>query len=89
MQATLDIQRDHVALIRQAMKRLRKNGVLLFSTNLRNFKLDETSIAALEITDINRETLPRDFERNPKIHHCWEFRHRRKTVLSLKNTDDK
>ncbi|MFP4611712.1 MAG: bifunctional 23S rRNA (guanine(2069)-N(7))-methyltransferase RlmK/23S rRNA (guanine(2445)-N(2))-methyltransferase RlmL [Thiohalophilus sp.] len=84
MQTTLDIQRDHVALIRQAMKRLRKNGVLLFSTNLRNFKLDETSLAALEITDINRETLPRDFERNPRIHHCWEFRYRHKPVLSLK-----
>lgn len=88
MQTNLDIQRDHSWLIRQCMKRLRKEGVLLFSTNLRNFKLDETALAALEITDIHRDTLPRDFERNPKIHHCWEFRHRRKSVLSLKQVDN-
>ncbi|MDR9436298.1 MAG: bifunctional 23S rRNA (guanine(2069)-N(7))-methyltransferase RlmK/23S rRNA (guanine(2445)-N(2))-methyltransferase RlmL [Thiohalophilus sp.] len=84
MQTNLDIQRDHVWLIRQCMKRLRKDGILLFSTNLRNFKLDEEALATLEITDIHRQTLPRDFERNPKIHHCWEFRHRHKPVLSLK-----
>lgn len=84
MQGTLDIQRDHVKLIRQCMKRLRKDGVLLFSTNLRNFRLDSEALSTLDIRDIQRETLPRDFERNPKIHYCWEFRHRSKPVLSLK-----
>lgn len=84
MQGTLDIQRDHVKLIRQCMKHLKKDGVLLFSTNLRNFRLDDEALSTLDIRDIQRETLPRDFERNPKIHYCWEFRHRNKPVLSLK-----
>ena len=26
--------------------------------------------------DISAETLPRDFARNPRIHRCWQIRHR-------------
>jgi len=84
MSGSLDIQRDHVMLVRQCMKLLRKNGLLIFSNNLRNFKLDQESLSSLAITDISKATLPRDFERNPKIHHCWEIRHSSKPVLSLK-----
>lgn len=84
MDRTLDIQRDHVMLIRQCMKLLRKDGLLIFSNNLRNFKLDEEALFSLEVTNISKATLPRDFERNPKIHHCWEIRHRKKATLSLK-----
>ncbi len=84
MDRTLDIQRDHVMLIRQCMKLLRKDGLLIFSNNLRNFKLDEEALSSLEVTNISKAILPRDFERNPKIHHCWEIRHRKKATLTLK-----
>ena len=40
MTDTLDIQRDHVALINAAMRLLNPDGVLYFSTNFRQFKLD-------------------------------------------------
>ncbi len=74
MEHTWDVQRDHVKVIRQCMKLLTKDGVLIFSTNFRKFKLDGKALADLAIEDISRRTLPQDFARNPKIHHCWLLR---------------
>jgi 23S rRNA (guanine2445-N2)-methyltransferase / 23S rRNA (guanine2069-N7)-methyltransferase len=71
MEGVFDIQRDHVALINHAANLLTEEGVLLFSTNRRDFKLDASALAHLTIKDISRATLPMDFERNPKIHYCW------------------
>lgn len=71
MAGTLDIQRDHVALVRAALKLLAANGTLIFSNNLQRFKMDLAALADLDVTDITHTTLPKDFERNPKIHNCW------------------
>jgi 23S rRNA (guanine2445-N2)-methyltransferase / 23S rRNA (guanine2069-N7)-methyltransferase len=71
MKATLDIQRDHVGLIRKCLKLLAPQGALVFSTNHRKFRLDRDALEDCTITDLNRQTLPRDFERNPRIHCCW------------------
>jgi len=76
MQQTLDIQRDHEGLIRQAMSLLARDGLLLFSTNRRGFKLAEATLQSFSALDITRSTIPEDFKRNPKIHRCWEIRHR-------------
>lgn len=75
MQQTLDIQRDHAPLITQAMQLLAADGLLLFSTNRRGFKLDVDLGSSFDIEEISRATIPEDFKRNPKIHRCWEFRH--------------
>ena len=71
---TFDVQRDHVALIRDAAALLEPDGVLVFSTNLRTFKLDEGALDGLAIVDITAETIPPDFERTPRIHHCFVVR---------------
>ncbi len=71
MEGTLDIQRDHVTLIQQAMMLLNPGGQLVFSNNLRKFKLDKDALDDLSIEDITRKTMPRDFERNTKIHQAW------------------
>jgi len=76
MQATFDVQRDHVDLITKTAKLLTADGVLLFSNNLRHFKMDKDAMPDLIIEDITRATLPKDFERNPRIHNCWKIRHR-------------
>lgn len=74
MEDTLDVQRDHVRLIEQAMTLLKPGGQLLFSTNLRQFKLDQSAFSDdWTMTDITRKTLPKDFERSPKIHQAWWF----------------
>ncbi|GAC25828.1 23S rRNA (guanine2445-N2)-methyltransferase [Paraglaciecola mesophila KMM 241] len=73
MDTTWDVQRDHVALLRNAVKCLRLGGEIMFSNNLRQFKLDEEGVSKLGLTiqDITQKTLPEDFKRNPKIHGCW------------------
>lgn len=70
-----DVQRDHVRLLELAMRRLAPGGLLIFSTNFRKFVLDESLGQHFAIRDISRETIPLDFERNSRIHQCWEFRH--------------
>lgn len=73
MDDTLDIQRDHVALISDAAVLLEPGGTLLFSTNYRRFKIDRAGLAPLKTEDITRQTLPQDFARNPKIHQCFRI----------------
>jgi 23S rRNA (guanine2445-N2)-methyltransferase / 23S rRNA (guanine2069-N7)-methyltransferase len=73
MKSVFDVQRDHVMLIRNCMKILEPDGVLIFSNNLRKFRMDVDALSAFSIEDISRKTLPKDFERNPRIHNCWKI----------------
>lgn len=71
----LDIQRDHVRLIDDAVKLLAPEGILYFSNNLRSFKLDDALAERYQVKDISAQSVPEDF-RNKKIHQCWEIRRR-------------
>ena len=72
MEGVLDVQRDHVALIRGCMELLAPGGELLFSTNLRTFRLD-AALADLPMHEISAQTVPPDF-RNRRIHRCWRIK---------------
>lgn len=76
MRTTFDVQRDHVRLIELAMALLAPDGLLIFSNNFRGFKIDRERLAAYRIDDISAATIPQDFARNPRIHVCFEIRHR-------------
>jgi 23S rRNA (guanine2445-N2)-methyltransferase / 23S rRNA (guanine2069-N7)-methyltransferase len=76
MDREFDVQRDHVALIRTALLRLAPEGLLLFSTNFRKFKLETEALAELSVTDITSRTIPQDFARDQRVHHCYEIRWR-------------
>ncbi|MBP6597192.1 MAG: bifunctional 23S rRNA (guanine(2069)-N(7))-methyltransferase RlmK/23S rRNA (guanine(2445)-N(2))-methyltransferase RlmL [Arenimonas sp.] len=70
-----DTQRDHVRLLRACLSRLSPRGLLLFSNNFRRFKLDEAAVAEFATClEISPATIDPDFERNPRIHRCWELR---------------
>jgi 23S rRNA (guanine2445-N2)-methyltransferase / 23S rRNA (guanine2069-N7)-methyltransferase len=75
MQGTLDIQRDHAALLKSAVGCLRPGGILYFSNNLRSFKLDPAVAEFCRTEDISAGTLDQDFQRRRNIHHCWRIRH--------------
>lgn len=77
MTGTLDIQRDHPQLISEVAALLNEDGVLIFSTNFRKFKFERDALPNLSIEDITRRTIPRDFERDPKVHHCFRITARR------------
>jgi 23S rRNA (guanine2445-N2)-methyltransferase / 23S rRNA (guanine2069-N7)-methyltransferase len=75
MEGTLDTQRDHVALIRKAVALLEAGGTLFFSTNYQRFKLNREALRDLTVEDITRRTIPKDFERNPRVHQCFRITH--------------
>lgn len=62
MKDFLDIQRDHVTLINDALKALTPGGCLYFSTNYTKFQLDNEAIKAASVKDITKLTTPFDFE---------------------------
>ena len=75
MDESFDVQRDHTELVRAAMSHLRPGGVLYFSNNRRGFKLDESLQQVFSCKDITNATLDQDFQRNRKVHCCWEIAH--------------
>jgi 23S rRNA (guanine2445-N2)-methyltransferase / 23S rRNA (guanine2069-N7)-methyltransferase len=76
MAGVLDVQRDHVGLIRRCMALLRGGGRLVFSTNFTRFKLEPAASAEFRIEDIGSRTTPKDFERHARMHHCYLLTHR-------------
>jgi len=75
MDGVLDVQRDHVGMIRRALTLLRPGGRLVFSTNYSRFELDAGALADVGVEDISLRTIPKDFERHAKIHRCYVIRH--------------
>jgi 23S rRNA (guanine2445-N2)-methyltransferase / 23S rRNA (guanine2069-N7)-methyltransferase len=76
MTEDFDVQRDHVKLLNLARELLTPRGTIVFSNNYTRFKLDAAALAAFEIEDISRNTVPEDFIRNPRIHSCFLLRSR-------------
>jgi len=62
MEDVLDLQRDHVFLIRNCLRILSPGGKLFFSTNCRTFQLDAKALPEATIKDITRATTAFDFE---------------------------
>jgi 23S rRNA (guanine2445-N2)-methyltransferase / 23S rRNA (guanine2069-N7)-methyltransferase len=72
--ATFDVQRDHADLIQMTARRLlAPGGILLFATNLRNFRLDHTELRGLGVKDLSRATLAFDCERGANRHHVFQI----------------
>jgi len=72
----LDIQRDHAMLIDLCMKRLNADGLLIFSNNMRRFKMDDTVAEQFDVQDYSAQSLDKDFVRNTRIHQTWLIRAR-------------
>ncbi len=62
MEDFLDIQRDHVDLINDALNVLSPDGKLYFSTNFTKFIIEKDLINTDKIKDITKATTPFDFE---------------------------
>lgn len=75
MEDNFDVQQDHVELLQKTAALLEPDGVLIFSNNFRRFKLDTEALSNLHCEDITHRTIPKDFERNSKIHQCWKITH--------------
>lgn len=76
MEGVFDVQRDHVALLDQAMARLAAGGTLYFSNNFRKFQIDPGIAERYTVEEITAATLDEDFRRNSKIHRAWKLQAR-------------
>ena len=74
MEGVLDVDRDHPTLIDGCARLLAPGGLIVFSTNSQRFRLNESLTQRYDVVDISTKTLPHDFERNPRIHRCFEVR---------------
>jgi 23S rRNA G2069 N7-methylase RlmK/C1962 C5-methylase RlmI len=72
MRKDLDINRDQGALIQRCMDVLAPGGDLIFSVNMRGFKLDSREFRALRITDMTEQLRDEDF-RDRRIPACYRF----------------
>ena len=79
---SFDVQRDHVELLIGVSRLLTRGrdggegGTCVFSCNLRTFKPDVAALAkaGVAIEDITDQTIPEDFARNKRVHHCYLVR---------------
>lgn len=73
MDDAFDVQRDHLRLMKDLKRLLRKGGTIMFSNNKRGFRMDHDGLAelGLKAQDITQKTLSQDFARNRQIHNCW------------------
>lgn len=67
-----DIQIDYIYLISKCLELLLPQGVLFFSTNMRQFKFDASEFPDHTCLDISQKTIPFDFHQQ-KIHRCWKI----------------
>jgi 23S rRNA (guanine2445-N2)-methyltransferase / 23S rRNA (guanine2069-N7)-methyltransferase len=70
MDTSLDINRDHAALLSGCLALLTDDGQIIFSTNAKGFKLDESLQEMCFIKEITTLTTTEDFRRKPQ-HRCW------------------
>lgn len=73
MEDAFDVQRDHLRLMTDLKRLLRKGGTIMFSNNKRGFRMDHDGLAqlGLKAQEITQKTLSQDFARNRQIHNCW------------------
>lgn len=80
MEESFDVQRDHICLMTDLKRLLRRGGTIMFSNNKRGFKMDVDGLTklGLEAQEITQKTLSQDFARNRQIHNCWLVIHKAK-----------
>jgi 23S rRNA G2069 N7-methylase RlmK/C1962 C5-methylase RlmI len=72
---SFDLARVWPELVTLAMARLAPGGLLLFSTNYRQFQLDPKRVPGCEVRDVTRETTPFDFKTG--LHQAFDIRRAR------------
>ena len=70
MDTTLDIIRDHVALLGGCLALLEEDGQIIFSTNARGFRMSDEMAELCHLKEITSLTTTEDFRRRP-LHRSW------------------
>lgn len=69
-----DIDQDHPALLAAVLKVMRKDGVILFSTNHQDFTPRMEALPVSGLQEITDQTIPEDYQsKRKRIHRCWQI----------------
>lgn len=68
---SFDVQASHPELVNGSIAVLNPGGRVFFSTNFRQFRLDERALRAGRIREITTDTVPEGFRTG--THRCWEI----------------
>jgi 23S rRNA (cytosine1962-C5)-methyltransferase len=72
MRGTLDIQRDHPRLLREALAVVAPGGALYFSTPFQGFHLSREAEGLGDFEELTPRSIPEDF-RHQNVHRCWRI----------------
>ena len=77
MEADFDVQRDHLMLLQNLKRMLRRSGTIMFSNNKRGFKMDLEGLQrlGLQAQEMTQKTLSQDVARNREKENCWPVSH--------------
>jgi len=78
---SFDLQQDHDQLLRFAMDRLSRDGILIFSSNSKKLQLAPGLKQDFIVEEITGQTISEDFKRGRHIHRCWQVTHRPETKV--------
>ena len=67
-----DVQRDHPALIAEALGALREGGVLWFVTRAQRFEPRLEALRVSELKEMTDQTVPEEY-RNLQVHRSWRI----------------
>ncbi len=70
---SFSVQKDHPALINDALEVLAPEGFILFSNNKQDFRLSKEKLSPCTVRNIQRQTIPPDFTRQ-NAHYCFLIR---------------
>jgi 23S rRNA (guanine2445-N2)-methyltransferase / 23S rRNA (guanine2069-N7)-methyltransferase len=71
-----DVQKDHQKFISRLMENLSAEGELIFSNNMKKFKIDESLSEKFNVENITHQTLDQDFQQRNHVHQCFIISHK-------------
>lgn len=77
---SFDVQQAYPELVRLCAERLAPDGLLLFSTNFRQFRMDAARLPGWGVREVTQETTPPDFREG--LHRAFELRRTAGRALS-------
>ncbi|MFY7992034.1 MAG: class I SAM-dependent methyltransferase [Bacteriovoracaceae bacterium] len=75
MEDVLDVQDDHIWMIKECMKRLTPEGILVFSNNKKKFELNRVVTGLFDVKEASNWTIPQDFH-HTNIHRSFFIKNR-------------
>lgn len=72
---SFNVRHDHEKLLRLAMHRLAREGLLIFATDSPQFTLADPLSREFDIREISALAVPEDFKQSKSTLRCWELRH--------------